>query len=74
MNICGNGICVCDNYEWPDTQCSEASRDVAGALLVPAERFYYWSQKHGIVMSIDGRNQMRKNVRYYLDPYLKEPA
>ena len=75
MNICGNGICVCDNYERGESGCSDSGLSFVSEL--PAERFYYSGTVHnvsGVVFSIDNRSEMRSGVKYYKDPDLKELA
>jgi hypothetical protein len=75
MNICGNGICVCDNYERGEDGCSQSGQSLWGEL--PAERFYYSGLVHnvpGVVFSIDDQSDMLPGVKYYKDPNLKELA
>ena len=71
MNICGGGICVCDNYEYPHSQCSEASKPIVAYL--PPWRRYYFDRLLGVVISIDDPEEMRPDVPYYKDPDLQQP-
>lgn len=75
MNICGNEICVCDNYDYGDAGCEDMYRDVLGeARTADADliaRYYFWSTEHGVVLSVDhrmGKDERLPGVDYYLTP------
>lgn len=73
MNICGNGICVCDNYEYPETACADSKRDILGGLKNGLKNWnprYYFDQTYGVVLSVQA-DEMVPGVEYYMDPDLR---
>lgn len=76
MNICGNGICVCDNYEYPDSCCEQSQ--VYLNYVPPEFRVYYMDYEiwpgHAIQISIDSREEMRSGVQYFYDPDMTKPV
>jgi hypothetical protein len=72
MNICGNGICVCDNYEYPETACAE-SRQVMISNPGDFNPRYYWDHSRNVVLSVLP-SEMESGTRYYIDPDLVTEA
>lgn len=80
MNICTPGNCICDAAEWPgDTNCMGEVEGEDPFTLSPEkieqirqeceDRRYYFSLKYGVVLSVQ-KHEMRRFVRYYMDPDL----
>lgn len=70
MNICGNGICVCDNYEYGESGCSDMNRDIIGeAMAAQKDWRYYFDTEYGVVLSVEP-HEMIAWIDYYYDPDL----
>lgn len=78
MNICGNGICVCQGGSdviGEDSSCADSRRDIIGetkAFLANWNPRYYFDSAYGVVLSVQP-NEMISGVRYYYDPDLTNP-
>lgn len=69
MNICGDGVCVCDNYVYGEDGCSDSRKPFVSQT--PAWRRYYMDEDLRIVFSINSPDEVKPGVWYYMDPGLR---
>lgn len=66
MNICGNGVCVCYDYEYPDSGCE--AMHLTAQPDPDYDPRYYWSTERGVVLSVNNPREMVLGINYYLSP------
>lgn len=70
MNICGNGICVCEGGSdviGEDSSCDDSRKTWPSEP--PKDWRYYFDEKLGVVISVEP-DEMASGVKYYFDPEL----
>ncbi len=77
MNICGNGVCVCQGGSdviGEDSSCEDSRRDIFGEARERMKSWhprYYFDREVGVVLCVQP-HEMKRWIKYYYDPELTE--
>jgi hypothetical protein len=68
MNICGGGICVCDNYDYGDEGCEQMYQPFPTPDRNNYDPRYYFDRDKGVCLSVNHPSEMQPGVDYFLTP------